>query len=69
MLTRETHKISLTSSDVFPLCPWCETPLAVVHWHKVHAGPPLGYAVIFSCARCHGVLDSLAHTDHSAVIV
>jgi hypothetical protein len=69
MRTRETHKVPLTLSDAHPLCPWCKTPLALIHWHKVHGGPPFGYAVILSCPRCHGVLDSLAYSDHSAVIV
>jgi hypothetical protein len=69
MVASETDKVRLTFSESHPLCPWCEAPLTVIHWHKVRASPPLGYAAILSCARCHGVLEGLAHADQSVVIV
>ena len=69
MPARDATKVPLVLRETYPLCPWCDAPLAVIHWHKVRGGPPFGYAVILSCPRCHGALEGLAHTDQSAVIV
>lgn len=52
-------KIILEEDAAHPTCPWCETPLAHIHWHKIRGGPLLSYVAVLSCAACHGVLDVL----------
>ena len=54
-----TDKIALEPAEAHPLCPWCETPLARMHWHRVRGGPLLHYVAVLSCAACRGVLDVL----------
>jgi hypothetical protein len=54
-----TGKIVLEEGAAGPLCPWCETPLGLVHWHKIRGGPLLHYVAVLSCAACRGVLDVL----------
>ena len=52
-------KIILEEDAAHPMCPWCETPLARIHWHKIRGGPLLNYVAVLSCAACRGVFDVL----------
>lgn len=55
-----TGKIAIAESTAHPLCPWCEAPLARIHWHKVRGGPALlNYVAVLSCTACRAVLDIL----------
>ena len=55
-----TDKVALEPDEAHPLCPWCGTPLARVHWHRIRGGPSLlHYVAVLSCAACRGVLDVL----------
>lgn len=56
-----TGKVALEESLAHPLCPWCQGPLDLIHWHKIRGGPMLvPYVLVLSCAVCRGVLDVLA---------
>ncbi|MGH7539090.1 MAG: hypothetical protein ACREMF_10665 [Gemmatimonadales bacterium] len=57
-----SNKVLMHPADSHPLCPWCETPLHTVCWHKVRGGPSFGYAAVLSCPHCLGVIDCVANT-------
>ena len=55
-----TGKIFLEERTEYPLCPWCDAPLARIHWHRIRGGPALlHYVVVLSCGACRAVLDVL----------
>jgi hypothetical protein len=55
-----TDKIVLEERAEHPLCPWCESPVSRVHWHRIRGGPmALHYVVVLSCAACRAALDIL----------